>query len=332
MDSHFTNILCVLSDSHRQDDVVAQAIHIAKSNQASLTIMLTLEALPPNANMVMESFAYIDSHQSMESQARNWLTEQEETWSKEYPVQTVVKIGHPLIDIVTDVLRHHYDLVIKRSEEGFLDRLFGGLDIRLFRKCPCPVWVLSKKNRSQYKNVVAALDLNYHYPKHEISIRKKLNLDILRHAARIAMLEFAQLHIVHVFDAVPENIVRDGFITVDNDQMETDLAKIHDEREQALESLLSELESELAPDIIDFLQPEKHIVHGYPRREIAATTKSLNTDVIVMGTVARIGVPGFIMGGTAEETIQQLNCAVVGIKPEGFDSPIKLDEYEQAEE
>jgi len=51
-----------------------------------------------------------------------------------------------------------------------------------------------------------------------------------------------------------------------------------------------------------------------------------------MGTVARIGVPGFIMGGTAEETIQQLNCAVVGIKPEGFDSPIKLDESEQAEE
>ncbi|MDO6565577.1 universal stress protein [Alteromonas sp. 1_MG-2023] len=328
MDSHFTNILCVLSDSHRQDDVVAQAVHIAKSNQASLTIMLTLEALPPNANMVMESFAYIESHQTMESQAKSWLTEQQEAWAKDYPLSTTVKIGHPLIDIVSDVLKHNYDLVIKRSEEGFLDRLFGGLDIRLFRKCPCPVWVLNKNNRSQYKNVVAALDLNYHYPKHEISVRKKLNFDILRHAARIAMLEFAQLHIVHVFDSVPENIVRDGFISVDNDTMETDLSKIHEEREQALEALLTELESELAPDIIEFLQPQRHMVHGYPRREIAATAKSLNTDVIVMGTVARIGVPGFIMGGTAEETIEQVNCAVVGIKPDGFVSPIKPDASE----
>ncbi|HAW76549.1 MAG TPA: universal stress protein UspA, partial [Alteromonas australica] len=60
------------------------------------------------------------------------------------------------------------------------------------------------------------------------------------------------------------------------------------------------------------------------RREIAATTKSLDTDVIVMGTVARLGVPGFIMGGTAEETMNQLNCAVVGIKPAGFTSPITL--------
>ena len=45
-----------------------------------------------------------------------------------------------------------------------------------------------------------------------------------------------------------------------------------------------------------------------------------------MGTVARLGVPGFIMGGTAEETLHQLHCAVVGIKPEGFISPITIDE------
>ncbi len=324
MKGHYSNILCVLSDTHRQDDVIAQAVHIAKSHQATLTIMLSLESLPPNANMVMESFSYIDSQSSMETQAQDWLRNQAEKWEEKYPTQTKVSIGSPLIDIITNVIKYQYDLVIKRAEESFLDRLFGSLDMRLLRKCPCPVWVLHKKCTSQYKNVVAALDLNYHYPKHEISVRKKLNADILRHAIQISLLEFSQLHIVHVFDAVPENIVRDGFITVDNDQMETDLAKIHAEREQALEDLLQALEGELAPDTMDYLKPQKHIVHGYPRREIAATTKSLDTDVIVMGTVARLGVPGFIMGGTAEETMNQLNCAVVGIKPAGFTSPITL--------
>jgi len=238
MKGHYKNILCVLSDSHRQDDTVAQALHIAKAHQASLTIMLSLESLPPNASMVMESFSYVDSQQTMETQAQHWLKEQAESWGKHYPVSTAVTVGQPLIDAVRYVKKNNIDLVIKRAEESFLDKLFGSLDMRLFRKCPCPVWIINHKPRSQYENVVAALDLNYHYPQHEVSIRRDLNRDILRHASQIALLEFAQLHIVHVFDAVPENIARDGFISVDNDRMETDLAKIHAERESELDKLL----------------------------------------------------------------------------------------------
>ena len=199
MKGHYKNILCVLSDSHRQDDTVAQAVHIAKAHQASLTIMLALEALPPNASMVMESFSYIDSQQTMETQAKHWLSEQAESWGEKYALNTTVSVGQPLIDVVSHVLKNDIDLVIKRAEESFLDKLFGSLDMRLFRKCPCPVWIINHKPRSQYKNVVAALDLNYHYPQHEVTIRRDLNRDILRHASQIALLEFAQLHIVHVF-------------------------------------------------------------------------------------------------------------------------------------
>lgn len=325
MKGHYKNILCVLGDSHRQDDTVAQALHIAKTHQANITIVLALEALPPNANMIMESFSYIESQQGMETQAQQWLTEQSKNWSQHYHADTEVLIGDPLINVVSYVVNNNIDLVIKRAEESFLDKLFGSLDMRLLRKCPCPVWVVDRKPKSQYKNVVAALDLNYHYPKHEVSVRQELNRDILRHASQIALLEFAQLHVVHVFDAVPENIARDGFITVDNDRMEHDLAKIFEERDNELALLLNELSNELDDDVLDFLKPQKHIVHGYPRREIEATAASVSADVVVMGTVARLGVPGFIMGGTAEETIHQLHCAVVGIKPNGFQTPISIE-------
>ena len=325
MKGHYKNILCVLGDSHRQDDTVAQALHIAKTHQANITIVLALEALPPNANMIMESFSYIESQQGMEIQAQQWLTEQSKNWSQHYHADTEVLIGDQLINVVSYVVNNNIDLVIKRAEESFLDKLFGSLDMRLLRKCPCPVWVVDRKPKSQYKSVVAALDLNYHYPKHEVSVRQELNRDILRHASQIALLEFAQLHVVHVFDAVPENIARDGFITVDNDRMEHDLAKIFEERDNELALLLNELSDELDDDVLDFLKPQKHIVHGYPRREIAATAASVSADVVVMGTVARLGVPGFIMGGTAEETIHQLHCAVVGIKPSGFQTPISIE-------
>lgn len=322
MKGHYKNILCVLSDSHRQDETVAQAIHIAKTHQAEITIMLALEALPPNANMVMESFSYIESQQNMETQAQQWLSEQSKSWSQQYPVNTAVAIGDPLINVVSRVVNHDVDLVIKRAEESFLDRLFGSLDMRLLRKCPCPVWIVDRKPKSQYKNVVAALDLNYHYPEHEAEVRRELNRDVLRHASQIALLEFAQLHVLHVFDAIPENMTRDGFVTVDNENMEDDVASFFAERDAELTRLLDELESDLDDHVLEYLKPQKHIVHGHPRRDIAATSTSVNADVVVMGTVARVGIPGFIIGNTAEETMHQLQCAVVGIKPAGFKTPV----------
>ena len=110
MKGHYKNILCVLSDSHRQDDTVAQALHIAKAHQASLTIMLSLESLPPNASMVMESFSYVDSQQTMETQAHLWLKQQAESWGKQSEVSTAVTVGHPLIDIVRYVMNNNIDL------------------------------------------------------------------------------------------------------------------------------------------------------------------------------------------------------------------------------
>ncbi|WP_414829896.1 universal stress protein [Alteromonas sp. H39] len=325
MKGHYRNILCVLYDTHKQDEVVAQAIHVAKSHQAELTIMLALESLPPNANIIMETFSMIDAEQSMNSAAESWLKEQSESWQEKYPVTCVARFGHPFMETMKKVINDEHDLVIKLSETSIMDKLFGSDDLHLLRKCPCPVWVIHRGNSRQYSNVVAALDLNYHYPEHEISVRRQLNLDILRHAAEIALLEFSQLHIVHVFDSVPEHILRGEFISVDEGSMQTDLSAIHKERDLELDRLLSELEAERESGVLDYLKPERHLVHGYPRREIAATATSLSADVVVMGTVARLGVPGFIMGGTAEETIHQLNCAIVGIKPEGFVTPIKVD-------
>ncbi|MCU7556122.1 universal stress protein [Alteromonas sp. ASW11-19] len=326
MKGHYQNILCVLYDTHKQDEVVAQAIHVAKSHQAKLTIMLALETLPPNANIVMESFSYIDSEQSMDSAAESWLQSQSETWSTDYPVTCEARFGHPFMEVMKKIINDKHDLVIKLSETTIIDRLFGSDDLQLLRKCPCPVWVVHRGNAKQYASVVAALDLNYHYPEHEISVRKQLNLDILRHATEIALLEFAQLHIVHVFDSVPEHILRGEFISVDEDAMQHDLASIHKERDEELDRLLEELDKEREAGVLDYLQPQRHLVHGYPRKEIAATATSLAADVVVMGTVARLGVPGYIMGGTAEETIHQLPCAVVGLKPDGFVSPISFDD------
>ena len=62
------------------------------------------------------------------------------------------------------------------------------------------------------------------------------------------------------------------------------------------------------------------------RKEIPALAKQIDADLVVMGTVVRTGVAGFIMGNTAETILNQSNCSVLAIKPPGFQTPVELDE------
>jgi len=50
----------------------------------------------------------------------------------------------------------------------------------------------------------------------------------------------------------------------------------------------------------------------------------LDVDLMIMGTVARTGIPGFFIGNTAESILSQIDCSVLTIKPPGFVSPVNL--------
>jgi nucleotide-binding universal stress UspA family protein len=46
-------------------------------------------------------------------------------------------------------------------------------------------------------------------------------------------------------------------------------------------------------------------------------------ELLVMGTVCRTGVAGFLIGNTAEGVLDQINCSVLTLKPEGFKTPVR---------
>jgi len=43
-----------------------------------------------------------------------------------------------------------------------------------------------------------------------------------------------------------------------------------------------------------------------------------------MGTVCRTGIAGFLIGNTAENVLNDVDCSVLTVKPEGFASPKRL--------
>ena len=48
-------------------------------------------------------------------------------------------------------------------------------------------------------------------------------------------------------------------------------------------------------------------------------------DLVVMGTVARSGLSGMIIGNTAEQILSRIECSVLALKPAGFVCPVRLE-------
>mgnify|MGYP000314302148 FL=1 len=80
----------------------------------------------------------------------------------------------------------------------------------------------------------------------------------------------------------------------------------------------------LGPEAARYLKPNAHLVNGWARKEIPALIRELKADLVVMGTVARTGISGLLMGNTAEMILTQIDCSVLAAKPRGFVSPVTL--------
>jgi nucleotide-binding universal stress UspA family protein len=64
---------------------------------------------------------------------------------------------------------------------------------------------------------------------------------------------------------------------------------------------------------------------GEPEAVIPQFVVDEGIDLVVMGTVARRGIPGLLIGNTAERILRKLPCSVLAVKPDGFVSPVSLD-------
>jgi len=50
-----------------------------------------------------------------------------------------------------------------------------------------------------------------------------------------------------------------------------------------------------------------------------------NVELVVIGTLGGAGLPGRLIGRTAEKGINHVDYSVLTIKPEGFVSPVTLE-------
>lgn len=319
----FKNILLVVDGEFRQDTAFRKAVTLAEHNQADLTIIRALD-YPRNPPLLGRS-----AYDRMKNAIGDEWEKQLEQIGSGAPAG--VNIRGKLIfegvfpEIIQEVLRSGYDLVMKCVEEthSFKDRIFGSTDMHLLRKCPCPVWIMKANEKEKYQRIVAAVDVEQEINDEKIS---GLNRQILEMASSLALSEFSEFHIVHAWTAWGESLLNTPRFSFSDEgevaawaeqQRVADEAKMND--------LIQTFTATLSQDTMEYIKPQVHIIKGEAHKVIPNLAQEMKADLVVMGTVARTGIPGLIMGNTAETILNNIGCSVLAVKPPGFISPVTVE-------
>jgi len=323
----FKDILCVIEPEKVCKPALERAVTLAENNQANLTIIAVAPSVRAGIGMPEGGPISADLQAAMVNRHTQELGAIVEPYRQRIEIETKVLVGTPFLEIIREVLRNGRDLVIKMAEQyDWLDRWFGSDDMHLLRKCPCPVWLIKPQAPKSYRRILAAVDVDDAYPPQERETRHALNRKILEMAASLALAEFAELHIGSAWDAIGESAMRHGvFVGRPEEEVIAYVGQVRRQHETNLDALMREVATYVGRDTLDYLKPRTHLIKGGPRKEIPALSKQIEADLVVMGTVARTGVPGFFMGNTAETILDQLECSVLAIKPPGFVTPVELE-------
>lgn len=309
MMQQFKNILLDIQPEESEVKVTValdKAITLAKKNGSKLILFSVLKeplGLFRNEKVAPQLLA------SAIDERREWL---QGLMVKYDDIDVTIHVieGIRYLEIIRQVLRQQHDLVITSTEEnkGIRTRLFGTTTMNLMRQCPCPVWVIKRNQTQAYKRILAAVD-----PTESDAKKDSLNPLILQLAADMARKEKAELHIIGVKDSMDRRYVR----RMRKQDVQELILRLETEYDQRIDALLKQV------DVTD-LNPHMHLVDGNPVDRIPELVLSENIDLLVMGTVCRTGITGFLIGNTAEVVLDQVNCSVLTLKPEGFVTPVTL--------
>jgi len=309
--------------------VMERAVTLAENNQANLTVITVIQRITAGIGMPEGGPISAALQTAIVSDRKQMMETLIDPYQKLVEIQSKVLIGTSFLEIIREVLRHEHDIVIKTSgTQDWLNRLFGSDDVNLLRQCPCPVWIIKPGSLKPYRRILAAVDvdLDDEGPPAELESRRALNRQILEMAYSLALSDFAELHVMHAWEAIGESAMRGAFMHRPEEKIMAYVEQVRRHRKASLDRLMREMTSDLGQDATDYLKPQTHLVMGLASKEIPALAKKIKASLVVMGTVARTGIPGFLMGNTAETILNQINCSVLAIKPPGFVTPVTLEE------
>lgn len=304
----FKNILFFSDGARGEKGALARAIELAELNKASLTAIAVVPELGTNDVSLSQSIRSLQKALVAERANKlDQLIAETNTGSLKIATQ-VVPGDKDFIEVIRRVVESKHDLLMKSVDKASAISavLFGNHDLRLMRQCPCPVWIIKPERRKTLATVMAAIDVTSNEkPALELARR------IVDSAETLAKREGAELHMVAAWHQPVEPSLRR--------QMDP----------KAYEELVSFHRTEIKrrfehiTGAASHPQTHTHLIRGKPESVLTRFVTDYDVDLLIMGTLSRSGIPGLLIGNTAERVLNAVNCSVLTMKPRGFRTVIK---------
>jgi nucleotide-binding universal stress UspA family protein len=301
----FKNMLYVHDQDGDSRSALARAVRLARSNDAQLTLLSTSEAVPRAPDGFAEALVG-----KRDDQLQSLLAGLDGTGLR---TRSLHLTGKPFLEIIRQVIRGGHDLLIKPAggTGNFSSALFGSTDWHLLRKCPCPVWIVKASNKKKYARIVAAID-----PDPAEVANAELNGMILDLATSLARAEGSELHVVHAWKLTYENALRHGRSGMPKREIDRLVRGTRKTHKRWMEALLARHD-------LQGVYARLHLVKGDPGDVIPQLARKKRAQLVIMGTVARTGIPGLLIGNTAEKILAAVDCSVLALKPAAFVTPVE---------
>jgi nucleotide-binding universal stress UspA family protein len=303
--------ILVQVDARRDEQaLLARATELARVQQAALTIV---DVVPEFSWPVRLAASDLDELRQAVVAQKQGAVDKLAAPIRDGGVSVTAKVlcGKSSDQIIGEVVRSGHDLVMKDAKGQYSQHpgTFGTTAMRLIRYCPCPVWAYrSRRSGSSGPDRIAvAVDVTAADEKHQ-----ELNRDIVAWAMQVS--GEVTPDIAHVWSVYGESLIQDY---MKRDEFE---ALVKDAEQEARR----EMEQLLQPFSVSATDSHVHLLRGEPAQELIQFVNEGNYDVLVLGTVARSGISGLLLGNTAETLINRVECSVIAIKPAGFKTPIHV--------
>lgn len=159
--------------------------------------------------------------------------------------------------------------------------------------------------------------------KRELSRRRAQACEHRRHALRRAVfalkrrvkqrrsIHYAQRHLIHATEFPEFDYMLPARISSESKKEYRGTTEEHIDRQLA------------SPELP--LPAQVHFVIEPPDVAITKCVERPGVNLLVMGTVGRTGISGFITGNLAERLLPRIPCSLLAVKPPGFKLPIVLE-------
>ncbi len=227
-------------------------------------------------------------------------------------VRTSVRWDRPVFEgIVRQVLRHKADLLIAQSARaGASTRsALTQTDFKLIETCPCPLLLIKSARPYSGARIVAAID-----PTHARAKPAALDGAILEAAGILASGLPAELLVFHA--RAPWDVIARAEMVLQSTPKVEGL-----DAESAYRERIARKVRELAEDY-GIPGDRIRILEGLADQLLPRFAHSEHANIVAMGAVSRSLLKRILIGQTAEQILDALDCDVLIVKSPGFLSPV----------